>query len=262
MMKKYIVLVLFFLVSSVAHTQIMLPAYQGVFKKIPIPPIVTSGLLLNLDASNVASYSGTGVNWYDLSGNNRHGFVRGTPKFGSTFNGYLETGANQTANYIQLPESAPQNLTNGFIFSIDWWCTMKDTSGGRYQQSMVNSIGSNIFIIGKDATSFSIYQTTLVSGTAPTYTVNVPQHLAVISDGTYQYFYKNGVLTSTWSAAWGDMKTVTGYIMDQEQDASKGNFDPIQNTYGWWHLTRMYNKVLTAGEVYQNYNAQKNRFGL
>jgi hypothetical protein len=34
MMKKYIVLVLFFLVSSVAHTQIMLPAYQGVFKKI------------------------------------------------------------------------------------------------------------------------------------------------------------------------------------------------------------------------------------
>ena len=99
--------------------QIMLPAYQGVFKKIPIPPIVTSGLLLNLDASNVASYSGTGVNWYDLSGNNRHGFVRGTPKFGNTFNGYLETGANQTANYIQLPESAPQNLTNGFIFSVD-----------------------------------------------------------------------------------------------------------------------------------------------
>ena len=45
---------------------------------------------------------------------------------------------------------------------------MKDTSGGRYQQSMVNSIGSNIFIIGKDATNFSIYQTTLVSGTAPT----------------------------------------------------------------------------------------------
>ena len=251
-----------FWACSMVSAQVMLPAYQGVFKKLPIPPIVTSGLLLNLDASNVASYSGTGVNWYDLSGNNRHGFVRGTPKFGSTFNGYLETGANQTANYIQLPESAPQNLTNGFIFSVDWWCTMKDTSSGRYQQSMVNSIGSNIFIIGKNATSFSIFQTTMVSGTAPTYTVNVPQHLAVISDGTYQYFYKNGELTSTWSAAWGDMKTVTGWIMDQEQDASIGNFDPNQNTYGWWHLTRMYNKVLTAGEILQNYNAQKNRFGL
>jgi hypothetical protein len=139
---------------------------------------------------------------------------------------------------------------------------MKDTSAGRYQQSMVNSAGGNIFIIGKDATSFSIYATTLVSGTAPTYTVDVPLHLAVTSDGTYQYFYKNGVLTSTWSAAWGDMKTVTGWIIDQEQDASKGSFDPNQNTYGWWHLTRMYNKVLTANEVFQNYNAQKNRFGL
>ncbi len=261
-MKIYIFISFFFTISSMVSAQIMLPSYQGVFKKIPIPNIVTSGLLLNLDVSNVGSYSGTGANWYDLSGNNRHGFVRGTPRFGTTFNGYLETGANQTANYIQLPESAPQNLTNGFIFSIDWWSTMKDTSATRYQQSMVNSIGANIFIIGKDATSFSIYWATLVSGTAPTYTVNVPQHLAVISDGTYQYFYKNGALTSTWSAAWGDMTTVTGYIMDQEQDAPKGSFDATQNTYGWWHLTRMYNKVLTASEVLQNYNAQKNRFGL
>lgn len=259
-MKKYIVIGLFFLASIVASAQVMLPAYQGVLSK-PIS-IITSGLLLNLDASNVGSYSGTGANWYALSGNNRHGFVRGTPRFGTTFNGYLETGANQIANYIQLPESEPQNLTNGFIFSIDWWCTIKDTSATRYQQSMVNSTGANIFIIGKDATSFSIYQTTLVSGNAPTYTVNVPQHLAVISDGTYQYFYKNGVLTSTWSAAWGDMTTVTGYILDQEQEAPKGSFDAGQNTYGWWHLTRMYNKVLTAGEVSQNYYAQKKRFGL
>lgn len=124
-MKKYIVIGLFFLAGIVASAQVMLPAYQGVISK-PIN-IITSGLLLNLDASNVGSYSGTGANWYDLSGNNRHGFVRGTPRFGTTFNGYLETGANQIANYIQLPESAPQSLTNGFIFSIDWWCTMKDT---------------------------------------------------------------------------------------------------------------------------------------
>lgn len=58
------------------------------------------------------------------------------------------------------------------------------------------------------------------------------------------------------------MTTVTGYILDQEQDAPKGSFDAGQNTYGWWHLTRMYNKVLTAGEVSQNYYAQKKRFGL
>ena len=30
-------------------------------------------LLLNLDAANPASYSGTGTTWNDLSGNNNHG---------------------------------------------------------------------------------------------------------------------------------------------------------------------------------------------
>lgn len=223
---------------------------------------VTNGLMCYFDASNLVSYGRTSANWYDLSGNNRQGYVRGTPTFGTAFGGYIETGANQTANYVELPESALQNLTNGFVFSLDWWCTMKDTSAGRYQQSMVNSSGGNLFIIGKDATSFSIYATTLVSGTAPTYTVDVPVHLAVTSDGTYQYFYKNGVLTSTWSAAWGDLKTVGGWIIDQEQDAAKGAFDANQNTYGWWHTTRLYNRVLTAAEVFQNYNSQKNRFGL
>jgi hypothetical protein len=227
-----------------------------------IRQIASQGLLVHLDAANKNSYAGSGINWSDLSGNNRQGYVRGTPSFGSTHSGYLETSANQTTNYIELPESAPQNLTNGFIYTIDWWCTIKDTSAGRYQQSMVASNGANLFIVGKEASSFFIWNTSLVSGTAPTYEVNVPNHLVVTSNGTNQYFYKNGVLTSTWSAPFGDLKTTTGWIIDQEQDASKGAFDANQNTYGWWHIVRMYNKVLTASEVLQNYNSQKTRFGL
>ena len=39
---------------------------------VNIPPLVTDGLILNLDAGNADSYSGTGTIWYDLSqiGNN------------------------------------------------------------------------------------------------------------------------------------------------------------------------------------------------
>ena len=35
--------------------------------------IVTSGLVLNLDAGNTASYPGTGTTWTDLSGNGNNG---------------------------------------------------------------------------------------------------------------------------------------------------------------------------------------------
>jgi hypothetical protein len=44
------------------------------------PPItsgeVTNGLLLYFDAGNASSYSGTGITWNDLSGNNNHGTLR------------------------------------------------------------------------------------------------------------------------------------------------------------------------------------------
>ena len=226
------------------------------------PQIITDSLLYSFDAASYRCYPRSGYTMTDLSGNKRNGYVRGTVTWGSTYGGYFETGESQITNYIELPESAPQALTSGVIYTIEWWCTMKSTSTGRYQQSFVNSAGGNLFIIGKDASSFSVYSNTLVSGTAPTYTVDVPQQLVITSDGSYTYFYKNGVLTSTWSAAWGDLKTTAGYIIDQEQDAAKGAFDANQNTYGWWHATRLYNRVLTASEILSNYNTLKRRFGL
>ena len=45
------------------------------------PEIVTSGLVLLLDAGNTKSYPGTGTRWYDLSGNNAHADAVNSPTF-------------------------------------------------------------------------------------------------------------------------------------------------------------------------------------
>ena len=37
------------------------------------PRIVTNGLVFYLDAANPKSYSGTGTDWFDLSGNGNDG---------------------------------------------------------------------------------------------------------------------------------------------------------------------------------------------
>ena len=229
----------------------------GVFKT----RVNRDGLVLFLDAANQDSYPGTGTAWYDLSGNARNAYIRGTVISGTTNGGYFETPANQTATYIELPEAAPQALSDGTVFTLEWWCTMKDTATGRYQMSMVDSVGGNLYIISKDATSFGIWNVSLISGTAPTYTVDVPQQLAVVSIGTNQFFYKNGVLTSVWNL-YSSIITTTGFIIDQEQDASKGGFDPAQNTYGWWHVVRMYNRALSAYEIAENFQAERGRFGV
>jgi hypothetical protein len=227
------------------------------------PNITTDGLILYLDAANKKSYPNGGINWYDISGNNRIAYLRGTPISGSQYGGYFETPDQQITTYIELPESVPASLTSGFIYTIDWWCTMKNTTGGVYQMSMVNSGGGNLFIIGKDSTSFQIYATGLSSGTNPTYEINVPLNLTIVSNGIDQRFYKNVVETSIWALnGSGDITQTTGFILDQEQDASKGAFDPSQNTYGWWHIIRFYNKALSATDVKNNFNANRKRFGI
>lgn len=226
------------------------------------PNIVTDDLILMLDVANPSSYPGSGTVWNDLSKFSRKATLVGSPTIGSTFGGYIETPANQTSTYVILPEGALQSLPNGLVFSIEWWCTMKNTDGGRYQMSMVNSGGANLFIIGKGSGDFGIYAVSLLSGTSPTYVVDVPQQLVVTSDGTNQFFYKNGTLTSTWGAPLSEIASTCGWILDQEQDNCKGAFDPGQNTYGWWHSVKMYNRCITAAEVTQNFNAVKTRFGL
>lgn len=63
-------------------------ARQGFFKGAPAAEptldIVTSGLLLFLDAANPSSYPGSGNEWYDLSGNNYHMSLKNSPTFNST----------------------------------------------------------------------------------------------------------------------------------------------------------------------------------
>ena len=49
------------------------------------PPVVTSGLVLYLDAANRKSYSGTGNTWYDVSGKNYHATLFNSPTYSPGF---------------------------------------------------------------------------------------------------------------------------------------------------------------------------------
>jgi len=73
-MKKYILIACLFWACGLVSAQVMLPAYQGVLSKpiANVNSIITSGLILNLDASNISSYPGSGTSWNDISGNNNN----------------------------------------------------------------------------------------------------------------------------------------------------------------------------------------------
>ena len=64
------------------------------------PSLVTSGLVLCLDAGNPKSYPGSGTTWTDLSGRGNHGTLVNGPTFNSANGGSIVfDGSN---DYVEL----------------------------------------------------------------------------------------------------------------------------------------------------------------
>lgn len=225
--------------------------------------IVSDGLLLNLDAGNRNSYSGTGTSWLDLSGNGRTSTLNGSPTFdGNSYSGGITTPANQTTSWIRLPETALQNLTNGTYWTLEWGMTMRSHSGTRYCQSMANNVTDNANLWQINASDMQVYAATLASGTNPTWTVNVPILLSLTRNGSTWRAYKNGVFAAQYTYDYQNQTTIQGWVLDQEQDGILSGFDANQNTNAEWYYNRLYNRVLTDAEILQNFNAIRGRFGL
>jgi len=80
------------------------------------PKIVTDSLVLYLDAANVKSYIGSGISWYDLSGNGNTGTLS-TENIG-TVSGSGVMAFNGSSDYIQNTNT--NNLISS-VGSISYW---------------------------------------------------------------------------------------------------------------------------------------------
>ena len=79
------------------------------------PRTTTNGLVLNLDAGNRKSYSGSGTIWKDLSSYNRDANIVGTSTWNNKFGGQFDFGDTaQTNRYIVLPHQVLQSLGDAY----------------------------------------------------------------------------------------------------------------------------------------------------
>lgn len=222
-------------------------------------PIVTGGLVLNLDAGNPASYSGTGTVWTDLSGFNNDGTLVNSPTYSSGNGGYIQT--NGSSNYINIPASASINVST-LTVSI-WFRNISAISG---YPSMLHKASSNSSTNGwytylegggltfavKAGSPFSGGSTCL-SGPL---TLNTWYNItATIVAGATTNLYLNNVLVSTNNAT--ENFTTTDSIRIGRAQTSFWNY-----WGGDVGQVLLYNTVLTGGQLTQNYNATKTRFGL
>jgi len=80
------------------------------------PKIVTSGLVLALDAADKLSYRGSGTTWRDLSGNSNKGTLTNGPTFSEGNMGSISFDG--TNDYVNVPYNSILNTPNGATYEV------------------------------------------------------------------------------------------------------------------------------------------------
>lgn len=224
-------------------TQVVLNPYS----ELTAPPIVTDGLIIYMDATNTASYPGSGSSIFNLVA-------------GQTYTGSLVNGPTYSGGYIQLNSdplvksyiniNAP-NYTNTSC-TVMGATRYTDTSGNGRMIAGTN----NNWLLGSWSNTMDNY---FCEGTV----YGIPGSISAdtnwrIYTGTCNLpgdsygFYINGtsIATNANGSQGPNGLRIGGASNDTEY--SDGQFAFIM----------LYNRVLTQSEITQNYDALKSKVGL
>jgi hypothetical protein len=219
-------------------------------QSIPIP-IVTNGLVLNLDAGNSSSYLGSGNSWNDLSGSNNGTLSNVT--FESSPKALVFNGSTSRASFSSGITTG-DNLTyevwiyrlagNGVIANLNGWST-----GYVHWQFSGNSLQLALYGNNDGYPSF-------------TFNLNTWYQIAFVYSKVNKTtsFYVNGALTNTVNYGSATSITQNPFTIGAWNSNGAGAFDRFFN--GKIAVFRAYNTALDASQVQQNYNALKSVFGL
>ena len=209
--------------------------------------IVSNGLILNLDASNPGSYSGTGNTWYDLSGNNKHGTLMNSPTYDAASGSIVTNGTNQ---YISIPQvsTANTNITMQAWVYVNLNTTgtfiKNGTGGGGYSIGIGNwaydQVGSNVVML--------LYGRGWI-GSGVSYGTAGWKLVTLTLDGSSTAkAYVNGSLIGTYT--WPTPTSPSGPL---NLGANIGDGNIYYN--GKFAAAYFYNRELSLAEIQQNYNA-------
>jgi hypothetical protein len=219
---------------------------------IDYPPVITNGLVLNLDAGFTPSYPTTGTTWYDVSSGGNNGTLINGPTFSSTNGGSVVfDGAD---DYV----STTNPISNNNTHTISFWFYNDITKNLNVIISM--SVGSGYSFIEVDPTvTYVGYSTSGPQYRSYPYnlTTNSWNHFTVVKNGSGDNMdlYVNGIKLTNYSGIVDNLgSSSTMYIGKFQSDGWQ--------TKGKISSTLIYNRSLTQSEVLQNFNATKSRFGL
>jgi hypothetical protein len=213
------------------------------------PTIVSNGLVVAYDPANPKCYPGSGVTFYDLSGNGNHGTLTNGPTISNNLAKYtVFDGGNDyiiSSNNTGIAGTAPRTLVawvwmNNVATSV---IARLGTTGGQSFEMQVNA--SRLIMHRNDGSPSYAF-------TSPSIKLNRWYHFAITCDGTNHNFYIDGQYDSTSSLAITTLSSplYVGYPVYVGNGYMNGNVSQVL----------LYNRELSASEINQNYNATKGRY--
>ena len=218
--------------------------------------VVTSGLILNLDAGNTSSYPGTGTTWTDTSPSAMTATLQNAT-YGTASGGHFVFNGSNSAAVI--PNNTVLDVQS---LSIEVW------------MSPASSLSQQGFWLEKGNIntqySFFMFSNTIywrIAGGALDTTATVSSYISLNSwyhmvgthkAGEQKIYINNAVVASNTGSP-----TITANTAGVSIGNANGAASPSSYPFnGKIAIVRVYNKALTAAEVQLNYNDQKSRFGL
>jgi hypothetical protein len=234
-----------------------------------VTSIVTTGLILNYDISNVSSYPGSGTTVTDLTGSS-NATLYNSPTYTATGGGYLTfNGSNQYLGTNTALGSKLNPANTSTVISIFVWAYPMDNG------VIVSELGSTT-----PNTGWHDSQIEMVAGTLKfsvwtggvqnlSSTISTPlnnwYYMGFTYNGTNLVGYVNGASAVTSSTITRQTPYNNGgglglfYAIAAVDGTSLGDGTAANMRFGGMQV---YNTALNASDVLQNYNAQKSRFGL
>ena len=216
---------------------------------IDIGPIeTTDGLVVHFDAGNIRSYAGSGNTIYDLSGSgNTSALTNGPTYLSSNLGAFVLDGSN---DYILVNSQA--NILSktaytkiAFIYISNFSTVNNIISGGFSGQHAFWMFGTDKLNAGHNGAWNTVVGATSLS-------LNTWYFAAVTySDSTGWKLYLNGREDGTSAST----TTFTG-----NQEIVIGAYSSSNNFTGRISNIQVYNRALTATEIFQNYHATKGRY--
>lgn len=221
---------------------------------------VPSGLVFNVDPSNMYSFPRSGTNAFDLKGN-ATGTIGGNMTYSSIGGGtFLTDGNGDYVDFGKMATSFPTGDISAFVWvrpsilNYGWniiltkWFQNTDTGGYSDFHFAIYPNGASYYQNLYTTTQYNLFGSTAMAA-------NTWYHMGFTISNGFMQMYLNGVTDGALrtnsrtnypqSSLWlGDARTGVGGLV--------GNLGSVL----------IYNRGITADEVLQNYNATKHKYGL